>query len=98
MDKFSNGTPHILSLATLKTSLDITINASTKRLEKKSESLFKFFHSIYEEELKDLNFELITPQDRNERGSHISIKHKEAWRISKCLISPCKPKFKRNYC
>jgi len=88
MDKFSNGTPHILSLATLKTSLDITINASTKRLEKKSESLFKFFHSIYEEELKDLNFELITPQDINERGSHISIKHKEAWRISKCLISP----------
>ena len=88
MDKFSNGTPHILSLATLKTSLDITINASTKRLENKSESLFKFFHSIYEEELKDLNFELITPQDVNERGSHISIKHKEAWRISKCLISP----------
>ena len=88
MNKFSNGTPHILSLVTLKTSLDITINASTKRLENKSENLFKFFHSIYENELKNLNFELITPENKNERGSHISIKHKEAWRISKCLISP----------
>lgn len=88
MNKFSNGTPHILSLATLKTSLDITINASTKRLENKSENLFKFFHSIYENELKNLNFELITPENKNERGSHISIKHEEAWRISQCLIYP----------
>ena len=88
MNKFSNGTPHILSLVTLKTSLDITINASTKRLENKSENLFKFFHSIYENELKNLNFELITPENKNERGSHISIKHEEAWRISKCLIYP----------
>ena len=27
-------------------------------------------------------------RDRNKRGSHISISHKEAWRISKCLIVP----------
>ena len=30
----------------------------------------------------------MTPENRDERGSHISIKHEEAWRISKCLISP----------
>ena len=88
MSKFSNGTPHILSLSTLKTSLDITIEATTIKLEDKSEKLFAFFLSIYEEELKDLNFKLITPENKNERGSHISIKHEEAWRISKCLISP----------
>ena len=88
MSKFSNGTPHILSLSTLKTSLDITIEATTIKLEDKSEKLFAFFLSIYDEELKDLNFKLITPENKNERGSHISIKHEEAWRISKCLISP----------
>ena len=26
--------------------------------------------------------------DKNKRGSHIAISHKEAWRISKCLINP----------
>ena len=95
MNKFSNGTPHILSLSSLKTSLDITIDASTKKLENKSEKLFNFFLTIYKEDLEILNFKLITPENKNERGSHISIKHKEAWRISKSLISPTKKKSKK---
>ena len=90
MNKFSNGTPHILSLTTLKTSLDITINASTKRLENKSQKLFNFFNSFFEKKLKDKNFTLLNPKRKENRGSHISLKHEEAWRISKCLISPTK--------
>ena len=86
--KFSNGTPHILSLSTLKTSLDITIEATTDELNIKSAKLFDYFVSIYTNELKKLNFELLTPTDKSKRGSHIAISHKEAWRISKCLISP----------
>jgi len=88
MDKFSNGTPHILSLSTLKTSLDLTISASTKNLEYKSHKLFDFFNSVYEEKLKDKKFDLITPNKSQERGSHISLYHNDAWRISKCLVSP----------
>ncbi len=88
IEKFSNGTPHILSLSTLKTSLDITIEATTKELNIKSAKLFDYFGSIYINELKKLNFELLTPMDKSKRGSHIAISHKEAWRISKCLINP----------
>ena len=88
IEKFSNGTPHILSLSTLKTSLDITIEATTKELNIKSAELFNYFVSIYTNELKKLNFELLTPLDKSKRGSHIAISHKEAWRISKCLINP----------
>ena len=90
MNKFSNGTPHILSLTTLKTSLDITINASTKGLEHKSQKLFDFFHSFFDKKLRDKNFKIINPNNKEDRGSHISLKHHEAWRISKCLISPTK--------
>jgi len=90
ISKFSNGTPHILSLSALDTSIDITIESSTKRLESKSEQLFNFFYMMYENKLRDLNFKLITPKNKSERGSHISIVHGEAWRISKCLISPIK--------
>ena len=90
MNKFSNGTPHILSLSTLKASLDITIQASTKSLEHKSHDLYRFFKTIYEDKLKNLNFDLISPSDNDIRGSHISIWHKEAWRISKCLNTPDK--------
>ena len=88
IEKFSNGTPHILSLSTLKTSLDITIEATTEELNIKSAKLFDYFESIYTNELKKLNFELLTPTDKSKRGSHIAISHKEAWRISKCLINP----------
>jgi len=88
IEKFSNGTPHILSLSTLKTSLDITIDATTEKLGIKSVDLFDFFLSIYNNELKKLDFELLSPLEKDKRGSHISISHKEAWRISKCLIDP----------
>ena len=88
IEKFSNGTPHILSLSTLKTSLDITIEATTEELNIKSAKLFDYFVSIYIGKLKKLNFELLTPMDMSNRGSHIAISHKEAWRISKCLINP----------
>ena len=88
IEKFSNGTPHILSLSTLKTSLDITIEATTEKLSIKSAKLFDFFLSIYNDKLKNLDFELLSPLEKNKRGSHISISHNEAWRISKCLIDP----------
>ena len=88
IEKFSNGTPHILSLSTLKTSLDITLEATTEELNIKSAKLFDYFVSIYTNKLKKLNFELLTPVDKNDRGSHIAISHIEAWRISKCLINP----------
>ena len=54
----------------------------------KSANLFDFFLLIYNDELKKLNFELLSPLEKDKRGSHISISHKEAWRISKCLIDP----------
>ena len=95
MNKFSNGTPHIISLSTLKSSLDITIDASTKSLQSKSNKLFTFFNSFYSKSLSDFGFKLLTPIKAEERGSHISLSHKEAWRISKCLISPSKSNTKK---
>ena len=79
---------HISVVSTLKTSLDITIDATTEKLGIKSADLFDFFLSIYNDELKKLGFELLSPLEKDKRGSHISVSHKEAWRISKCLIDP----------
>ena len=78
----------IYSLYHTKNSLDITIEATTEELNIKSTKLFDYFESIYTNELKKLNFELLTPMDKSKRGSHIAISHEEAWRISKCLINP----------
>ena len=86
--KFSNGTPNIISMSTLKSSLKHTIDATTNSLEIKSGSMFDFFNKFYINNLKNLKFELITPSESKNRGSHIAITHPEAWRITKCLLKP----------
>ena len=88
MKKFSSGTPHIISMSTLDSSLDVTINATTKKIENKSIDLYNFFTEIFNDRLLNLGFKIITPKNKDERGSHISIVHKESWRITKCLTDP----------
>jgi kynureninase len=88
MDKFSSGTPHIISMSSLESSLDITIKATTKKLEDKSEDLFDFFTEIFDDRLVNLGFKIITPKNKCDRGSHISLVHDESWRITKCLTNP----------
>ena len=88
MSKFSSGTPHIISMSTLDSSLDITIKATTKKLENKAIDLYNFFTEIFNERLMNLGFKIITPKNKDERGSHISIVHEESWRITKCLTNP----------
>ena len=88
MDKFSSGTPHIISMSSLESSLDITIKATTKKLEDKSEDLFDFFTEIFDDRLVNLGFKIITPKNKYDRGSHISLVHDESWRITKCLTNP----------
>ena len=95
MSRFSSGTPHIISMSTLNSSLDMTINATTKRLENKAVDLYDFFTEIYFERLINLGFKIITPKNKDSRGSHISIIHQESWRITKCLTNPENSKEKK---
>lgn len=88
INKFSNGTPNIISMSTLKSSLNHTIEASTNYLETKSSNMFDYFYKFYLEELVNLKFKLITPLESQNRGSHIALTHSEAWRITKCLLKP----------
>ena len=88
MDRFKSGTPHIIQLSALEKGLDIIIEAGTNRLESKSINLFNFFKTIYNSHLNKKGYDLVTPLEDNLRGSHITIAHKESWRISKCLSLP----------
>ncbi len=88
MSRFKSGSPHIIQLSALEKGLDIIIEAGTFELEKKSIDLFNFFKTIFKSYLRDKGYKLITPLEDNYRGSHITISHKESWRISKCLSSP----------
>jgi len=88
MNRFKSGSPHIIQLSALEKGLDIILEAGTSELEKKSIYLFNFFNNIFKSHLSNKEYSLISPPEDAFRGSHITLSHKESWRISKCLSFP----------
>ncbi|MBS0010680.1 MAG: kynureninase [Bacteroidales bacterium] len=84
--RYMTGSPNILSMCTLEPSLDLLIKAGMDNIRNKSLQLTGFMIDLYHAFLKPLGFELGTPEEDDARGSHISIKHKEGYRICKALI------------
>ncbi|MBN1388720.1 MAG: kynureninase [Bacteroidales bacterium] len=84
--KYMTGSPNILSLCTLEPSLDILIEAGMDNIRAKSLSLASFLLELYHAFLEPLGFCLGSPERESERGSHISLKHEEGYRICKALI------------
>ncbi len=88
IQKMATGTPNILSLAAIEPGLDIHLNAGIENIYQKSQLMSNFCLKMMQEVLLPLGFEIGSPLDSDKRGSHISIKHKEGYRISQALIQP----------
>ena len=94
IQKFAISTPSILSLGAISPGLDIIIEAEMKNIVKKSQSQSEFLIELIKEFLLPLNFEIVSPLNTAQRGSHISIKHAESYRINRAMISPSNNKTK----
>jgi len=88
IQQMATGTPSILSLAAIEPGLDITLEAGMDRIRKKSLMQSKFMIEMIQEFLVPLGFKFSSPLNDNIRGSHISIQHPEAYRISQAMIEP----------
>jgi len=86
--RFLAGTPPILSLKTIEITLDMLHEAGMERIRKKSVSQSEFLLRLEEEFLRPLGFHPGSPKDPEKRGSHVSLRHPEAYRICKALIDP----------
>lgn len=86
--KFLAGTPPMLSLSAIEPAVDILLNAKMKNIRTKSVEQINYFIDLFEQELAPLGYKLGTPKNAKKRGSHISLKHPEAYRICKALIDP----------
>lgn len=87
-NRFAVGTPPILSLMGIEEGVDLHLAAGSLNIWQKSTSLFDFFNLLYGTELKSLGFEMGSPIDNEQRGSHIALLHEEAYRINLSLIHP----------
>lgn len=86
--QFMAGTPGILSLSAVKPALGITIEAGMKHIRRKSIIQTSFLYTMATEILVPLGFEIGSPADPSKRGSHISIRHPEGYRICRALVDP----------
>lgn len=86
IERFAVGTPPILSLAAVECGVDLTCEAGIVTLRDRGWQLMQRFFQHYDERLRDLGFELVTPREREATGSHISLRHKSAWQITQDLI------------
>lgn len=92
--RFLTGTPPVISLMAIEPGLDILLEAGIENLRKKSIRQSEYFLFLAGEELKKYGFTSGSPGDFNKRGSHISLKHSEGYRICQALIHPQKSKQK----
>lgn len=88
ISKFMVGTPPVLSLAAVQPGLDIILSAGMDRVREKSILQTEYLIFLAGELLTPLGFQSGSPRSYAQRGSHISLKHTEAFRICQAMIHP----------
>jgi len=70
----------------MEASLDIVLEAGIERIRRKSVAETGYLIDLFDARLAPLGFSLGTPRDPGKRGSHVSIRHPEGYRINRALI------------
>jgi kynureninase len=85
--RFLVGTPPILSLLALEPALDLLLEAGMERIRRKSVRLTSYLVYLADTILMPFGFTLGSPRDSARRGSHVSLRHPEAYSINRALIA-----------
>jgi kynureninase len=94
ISRYRVGTPPMLSMKALDPALDIILEAGIDRLRAKSVRQTEYLISLAEQRLVPLGFAIGTPKRSEMRGSHVSLRHPEAYRINRALIEAEPPNIK----
>jgi kynureninase len=70
----------------MEAGLDLQIEAGIEKIRQKSIALTSYLVYLVDSVLAPLGFILGSPRDPTRRGSHISIRHPEGYRINRALI------------
>jgi kynureninase len=84
--RFLAGTPPIVGLVAVEVAAGLVAEAGVAALRDKSVALTELVVGLFDERLAPLGFELGSPRDPQRRGSHVSVRHPDGWRICRALI------------
>ena len=86
--KYLTGTPPVLSVSGLEPALDMVLEAGIGAIRKKSVAQGEYLIQLASKWLYKPGFRLGSPEFNEKRGSHVSLKHAEGFRICKALLDP----------
>lgn len=90
ISRFLVGTPPVLSMMAIEPALEVISEAGIGRIREKSVQLTEYLIKLHDAILAPLGFVLGSPRDSNQRGSHVSIRHQDGYRICQALIHEMK--------
>ena len=87
IEHFSAGTPHIIGTVAVQEGTKLLAEAGIDRLRAKGIALTSYLIHLADEWLAPHGFRLASPRADARRGSHVTLYHPDAWRISQALIA-----------
>ncbi len=84
--RFLAGSPPLLSLLAVEPALDVMLRAGLAAIRQKSVLLTSYLVYLVDTILAPLGFGLGSPRDPARRGSHVSVRHADGYRINRALI------------
>ncbi|NUP53440.1 MAG: kynureninase [Catenulispora sp.] len=84
--RFLVGTPQVVGVSLVDAGAHVLAAAGVKPLRDKGVALTGFAIELFDAWLAPLGFTLGSPRDAAVRGSHVSVRHPEAYRICRALI------------
>jgi kynureninase len=86
IQRFLCGTPPVISVLAMEQGVDLLLEVGIQRLRKKSILLTSYMIDLFDAILAPMGFTLGTPREVDQRGSHVSIRHADGYRINLALI------------
>jgi kynureninase len=80
------GSPPILSMLALEVAIDQWLRVDQAEARRKSMALGDLFIKLVDETCRDLGLTVASPRDATRRGSQVSLRHEEAYRVMRALI------------
>jgi kynureninase len=91
ISRFRIGTPPMLSMIAIEPALDIHIEAGMDQIREKSILQTDYLIYLATEWLLPLGFSLGSPTKSTRRGSHVSLRHPDAYRVTRAMIESSPP-------
>ena len=86
IDRFLTGTPPVIGIAAVQEGTRLLGEAGIGRLRAKGVALTELLIGLADEWLAPYGFAVASPRRSARRGSHVCLRHPDAWRISQALI------------